>query len=421
MILVLAVALAAGPADEYATRARPILLAAGCANGQCHGSTLAPLKLIDRALNEQETAKEAALVVAAGDAQRPLQSVLLRKAMGELDHVGGKNLERGSCEIEQLAAWLQGTTAMCTLTLRTREAPPAMQGPLPEALDPLIATCATASCHGGPAAPPLATGADARARNADRLRAFGNGFAPTDSALFAVLQGRKQHPVALKDVTGADGRALFGWMSGEPLTAPKRLPKLADLPKLMPVFEKRGCTQSTCHGSFGNGLLLGGGEVMVASNYLRLLPRIADGSLRAKTSNARAHGGGLNLAAKGDCMATQVEAWVSGQPLVACPPHPAPSRAVYDTVVQPALEALKCTSCHVKSPGGFKLVPADGNDATLASNYAEVVRFVDPDFPPVSHVLLRVREPCLQSRIIAWVAGRSQPACEVKPRAVPTP
>lgn len=397
----------------YGEQVRPILLAAGCANGACHGSTLAPLKLIDRPVSELELRAEA-------EGAWATKAELVRKSLGELNHLGGKNLEPGSCEVQHLEAWLEGKTADCQLALRNRELPAPMVGPLPKQLDRVVASCATSSCHGGTAAPRLDAAATdaARLANADALRPFGNGYSPTTSTLFKVLQdGAKGHRVTWADVTVPGARALFGWMASESSKAPARLPKLATMrSEVMPLFNKRGCTQASCHGSVGSGLLLPPSEATMTDVYLRLLPRLADGSFWDKVTNTKAHGGGLTMAPKNDCVGEQVAAWIAGRALKKCPPRPAPSRELYASVVQPAFEQLKCTSCHKEGRGGFLLKDAHGDEATLDANYAAVQQFIDLDFPPVSHVLLRVREPCLQSRLVSWVAGRVQPTCEVKPK-----
>lgn len=409
--LLLALVIAAAPAD-YAQRVRPILLAAGCANGACHGSTLAPFKLLDRPLDASEQNSEAELTWKLSDAQHPLESTLLRKATGGLNHVGGKNLEPGSCEVAHIAAWMSGTVATCTLELRSRELLRGTQNPLPTELDATLATCATSSCHGGQAEPHFAS-----TPNAAALSPFANPFAPTTSPLFKSLSGARGHPVSLKDPTSLPARALFSWMTGEPLAAPKRLPSLEVFRKVvMPVLNRRGCSQSACHGGVGSGLLLPPSDETVVDGYLRLLPRIAKGALWPKVTNAVAHGGGLGFSTKDDCLAQQLEAWLAGRTPRTCPPHRLPDEATYAKIVQPAFEQLKCTSCHQKGSGNFLLVPAGGDASTLHANYLAVQPFIDLDFPPVSHVLLRVREPCLQARIVAWVAGKPQPSCEVARR-----
>jgi hypothetical protein len=143
------------------------------------------------------------------------------------------------------------------------------------------------------------------------------------------------------------------------------------------------------------------------------MPRIANGTFWSKVTNSAAHGGGLVLGAKDDCIGAQVQAWLDGKPIKTCKPRPPPSEATYAEVVQPAFETLRCTSCHKKGVGGMTLTDANGDAAIVKANYAAVQPFIDLDFPPVSHVLLRVREPCLQSRVIAWIAGKPQPSCTV--------
>ena len=421
----LALLLAAAPppaAQGWETVARPILVSAGCSNAACHGSTLAPLKLLDRPVSRAEAAAELEEAWKLVDPARPEESVLLQKAFGGLDHLGGKNLEPSSCEAKQLAAWISGRLETCTPRLRTRTPPEPMSGPLPPETDPLFKSCASASCHGGAARPTLSQ--TDRALNAQALKGFGNGYAPSDSALFKVLLGAKKHTPTFKgpeDVArSAAGRSLFAWMATERGATPRqRLPSYADFGStITPYLEKRGCSSSACHGNGGADLLLTQGTTMQLDNYLRLLPRLADGSFLDKAQNRVAHGGGLHLGQEleKDCVARQVQRWMNGQPLKACPAPAAPSKETFVSAVQPALELLKCHSCHAKGNGGFRLVKSDGTAATLDANYEAVVGFVDLDFPPVSRVLQRVREPCLQNRIISWVAGKPQPGCEPQSR-----
>ncbi len=412
--LLLLILAATPPPPGYAEKVRPILLAAGCANGSCHGSTLAPLKLLDRPVSQTEAAAEAVEAWSLVDVKSAKESTLLQKAFGAREHIGGKNLEPGSCEVEHIVAWIEGKDPSCALTLRERSLPRPMQGPLPVETDRLMASCATSSCHGGPAAPRLVNGPEARAQNAGPLTAFGNGFAPTTSRLFGALTGKNKHPVLLKDPTSLEGRALFAWMSGETLAAPKKLPSLPVFrTSVLPLFVRRGCAQSTCHGGVGSGLLAPTGDETATDTYLRLMPRLANGTLWPKVTNSVAHGGGLVLGAKDDCVASQVQAWLDGKPLKTCKPRPPPSEATFAEVVQPAFETLKCTSCHKRGVGGMTLTDANGDASVVKANYAAVQQFIDLDFPPVSHVLLRVREPCLQSRILAWIAGKGQPTCTI--------
>ena len=52
-------------------------------------------------------------------------------------------------------------------------------------------------------------------------------------------------------------------------------------------------------------------------------------------------------------------------------------------------------------------------DTFFERNYREVVRHLDLEFPPASPVLLRVREDCMQARLLAWVGSQPQPGCVV--------
>jgi hypothetical protein len=76
---------------------------------------------------------------------------------------------------------------------------------------------------------------------------------------------------------------------------------------------------------------------------------------------------------------------------------------------------MTCTreACHGAGRRVYKVAPHP-DAATLQANYKETVAQIDPDFAPLSEVMLRMREPCAYALVAAWIDGAPKPACEMK-------
>ena len=392
-----------GALDDKIFRAqvRPMLARLGCSSGACHGSGLLPLRLgFDPATDFGEVSR----AVVPGASAR---SLLLAKAFGR-DHFGGQNLDEKSCESRLLAAWIDHRThpGCATRTIPTADRP------LDEALRPLLARCATAGCHLDRAAPRLlpANHPGALIVAGAALARFGSPQRPAHSPLLRALTGER-HPRFLSGPDEPDYRRLYGWLDGEVIPP---LPLAADFARVVqPVIERRGCSSNSCHGGGAGGLYLLSGGDSATDNALRLATRAASGDFPQKPLGDLPHGGGRRLGAHGDCSHDRIRAWLDARPAPTCPPILPPDRTRFATAVQPSLEALTCPRCHIESLAGFQFF-AHPSAAQLDLNYQNVVAHIDSEFPPASPVLLRVREPCMQSRLLAWVANQPDPNCIVR-------
>ena len=108
-----------------------------------------------------------------------------------------------------------------------------------------------------------------------------------------------------------------------------------------------------------------------------------------------------------------IAGWMSGTAPLACRPRPLPDRDRFARQVQPSLEALTCPRCHEDERLGFRLI-AHPDAADLDRNYQSVLAKIDLDYPPASPVLLRVREDCMQARLMAWMERAPDPGCTVE-------
>jgi hypothetical protein len=108
-----------------------------------------------------------------------------------------------------------------------------------------------------------------------------------------------------------------------------------------------------------------------------------------------------------------VTRWLSGKTVSSCAPPAAPDRQRFASVVQPALGVLTCQKCHKKGLASFHFTNAK-EPAAVEADYQAVIQAIDTEFPPASRVLARVRESCLQSKILAWVAKLPDPGCTVR-------
>jgi hypothetical protein len=182
---------------------------------------------------------------------------------------------------------------------------------------------------------------------------------------------------------------------------------------VQPLLARRGCGVTACHGGRSLPVTLLAAPEAAADNYLRLLPRVRDGLFPAKPENLRPHGGGRRFGGPDDCATRAARAWARGDTDVApCARRPDPPLDRFVTMVMPNLQRLTCTRCHWQELAGFRLVP-DPQGPDVEANYRSVLAHIDADYPAVSSVLQRVREPCMQSRMLAWIGGDREPDCAV--------
>src|SRR5262249_4743821 len=131
--------------------------------------------------------------------------------------------------------------------------------------------------------------------------------------------------------------------------------------------------------------------------------------------NDEPHGGGKRLGGEGDCRDAMLVDWVSGKPVRPCAPRPAPSFARFAAEVQPVLEKMTCTraACHGEGRRVYHVAPHP-DAPRLDPHYRETVAQIDPDFAPLSEVMLRMREPCAYAVVTAWIEGAPKPSCVVQ-------
>jgi hypothetical protein len=397
-------------AASFHRAVRPALEAAGCASGACHGSNLIGMHLSGSSLDQQ--LRDVRPYVVAGSLSR---SRLYTKALGR-DHQGGVNLSQDQCEARVLAQWIRGgrpepCPAREDPRIRAGTTPPAM----PESLDALMTNCAEAACHGARARPLIVAPRSATDRtiNALALSAALSQLTPSRSRLLQVLRGDASHARVLSGPDDPQWRAAFSWMTGE------RVPD-GSLPSwtvfsqtIHRVIVRRGCAANDCHGGGDNPLTLIDNDEARADNYLRIVRALREQTFPSKPRNTEAHGGGLRLGGAEDCASRVVDAWIRGDAPEECPSPVAPDRAAFARVVQPSLEALTCHRCHGDGTGGFWFARAAPGEF-VQRNYDSVVAHVDLEYPPASPVLFRVREDCMQAKMLAWVGRRALPSCTVR-------
>jgi hypothetical protein len=409
----------------FAERVLPVLDRAGCGGGTCHGNGLLPLLFEPGSgpVRAERMRPRLERVIVPGSSGT---SLLLAKATGR-DHLGGMGVLPGSCEAGVLAAWIDGRPPpLCPpRPWPVRVAPSDAHVPLPPALVRALDGCATAACHGGGSAPRLRRADDpAAARdNGAALAMLTNGLAPSATPLFRRLVGDNGHPALFASPDDPLWRELFAWVTQEPETAAAPAPELTPAgprPSLavfraavQPLIARRGCGVTACHGGRALPITLLAADEAADDNYLRLLPRARDGLFPAKPENSRPHGGGRRFGGDDDCASRVARAWARGDTEVTpCARRPDPPLDRFAAMVMPNLQRLTCTRCHWQELAGFRLVP-DPTGADVEANYRSVLAHIDVDYPAVSSVLQRVREPCMQSRMLAWIGGEREPDCTV--------
>ena len=95
---------------DFPTRILPMLTKAGCNTGACHGAAVGAGGLKLSLLGYDPAQDYANLTHELGgrrlDQESPAQSLFLRKALGELDHEGGRRIKRDSEMQRILLAWI---------------------------------------------------------------------------------------------------------------------------------------------------------------------------------------------------------------------------------------------------------------------------------------------------------------------------
>lgn len=103
-------AAAAAERLDFRTGILPILTKAGCNNGACHGAAVGAGGLKLSLLGYDAAQDHANLTRDLGgrrmDQDSPEQSLFLRKALGELDHEGGRRIKRDSEARRKLLEWI---------------------------------------------------------------------------------------------------------------------------------------------------------------------------------------------------------------------------------------------------------------------------------------------------------------------------
>jgi hypothetical protein len=252
---------------------------------------------------------------------------------------------------------------------------------------------------------------------ADALEPSLSRIRPSQSRLLSLLRGAQGHPRVFEErrdtASDRDLLEILAWIAGEPVPDEHAPPFDSFARDVQPVLERRGCTEPACHGGPGSGVVLEGGELGVLDNYVRLVARIASGRFPQKPRNVVPHGGGRRLGDAGDCSTESVTAWIERRAPAPCRPRVPPDRERFAQFVQPSLETLTCPRCHKSDDLGFRLIDKP-NSADLARNYEEVLAHVDLEYPPVSSVLLRIHESCMQARLLAWLDNVPDPGCTVE-------
>jgi hypothetical protein len=256
-----------------------------------------------------------------------------------------------------------------------------------------------------------------------------NRVVPWKSAVLMAAWGEGARVHVKTDLASCAYRSLHAFVARAPEVAcdlggrPQQ--KLDDfVSTVAPSLLKRGCAAGTCHG--------GGAERMTlfdpandrhagVHDYVMLTARMEPGvplertTLLRKVRNDEPHGGGKRLGGAGDCRDAMLIDWASGRPVRPCAPRAAPSFERFAAEVQPVLEKMTCTraECHGEGRRIYHVAPHP-DAPTLAANYKETVAQIDPDFAPLSGVMLRMREPCAYAAVSAWIEGAAKPACTVQ-------
>lgn len=420
----------------YQTFVRPLLTKKGCTTGQCHGKFKGGGLFITRPSPTDPTVYKTVLLRV--DRKNPEQSELVLKATNKLQHNGGKNIAEGSCDYRRLIAWIgQKPDPACN------DEPPADPARFARELMPALDKmgCAAKSCHGG-AGPAslkfnLITLRDPKPVASQAQIAFDsagpNHIAAWMSKVVRAADGVDGIHSTKIDYRSCAYRRLYGFMTNAPeLTCDLEsnvAPPLPDLEvyatKVMPMMQKRGCFESSCHASGAGDMPMfeitpsaptARNNLLVLAMRVENFADIENSTLLRTARNLEPHGGGQRLGGKGDCMDEMISAWLRGQPVKSCPPPTPPTYERYVAEIQPTIDKMTCSNmkCHGRGIATFLIVPEAKDPAVLRKNYEATLRFIDLEFMPFSEVQLRMREPCAYATVGAWIERKPKPNCVVQ-------
>jgi hypothetical protein len=430
------------PDARYQTFVRPLLNHLGCTSANCHGMMKGGGLFI--ATGNVGDLVDYKTILARLDRKEPEKSELVQKALGKIQHNGGRNIDENSCDFKRLIAWIgEKPEPEC------QDPPgPDLQARFTREVKPALVSlgCATDSCHGG----------EVKARAKLDFYSFFHQTALPARAYLSFQATPANHytawlsPVILAanaaddihkqpaDKLSCAYRRLYGYTAGSPestcalpgtaTAAAKdqaKPPDLAAFEKVvLPTITKRGCLDVGCHGGGAGGMSLfvpNTSAPTILHDYLALTARVEDfahpdkSTLLRTARNQEPHGGGQRIGGHGDCVDDVFSGWLLGRPVKPCPPPEPPTYASFVKVVQPVLDKMTCTNpqCHGGAIDLFTIMPHPLDPKVLRANYAEVLKHIDYDFMPLSGIMLRMREPCAYSVVGAWIEKKPAPSCLV--------
>jgi hypothetical protein len=422
--------------SRYQRVIRPLLHKYGCDSGACHGGFrgggLYITRPDGRSLRDYQTLLERV------DHEHPEKSELVLKALGKVPHNGGRNIDEKSCDMARLLAWIGNQPEPNCVD----PPPPDLGARFAREVAPAVVMlgCADKACHGGgPSTKKLdLTGLVLSPPQTEPARLAierynGGLFTIWTTPLLHAADGNDGiHKPAVADPLSCAYRRFYGFLARAPEltcelspTKPEPRPSLEVFSaQVLPVLERRGCTQSACHGTGAGGMTLvpgQPGQPMALHDYIMLTARVEDlnnveaSTLLRTARNLEPHGGGRRLGGKGDCVDTQITAWLKRQPINACPPPTPPSYERFVSEMQPTLDKMTCTNpkCHGGAIPTFNLIKYAKTAKDLMFNYREVLKQIDYDYAPISGIMLRMREVCAYSISLAWIEKTPKPSCVV--------
>ena len=430
--------------ERYLNFVRPLLREHRCDAGNCHGhiNFLGGFYL---ATSVDEGFHDYKVILGRIDRKHPEKSQLLQKALGQVAHNGGTNLDEKSCAVQRLVAWIgERPEPGCK-----DPPPPDLKERFARELAPALSSmgCAEQSCHGGETKARARMDLSELHAKQPRMELPLYSFNLTAQNHLAVY-----HSAVVRAANAEDGihtknidklscgyRRLYGFVARSPelscdLADDARGVHQPGLPSMqgfaeqvVPVLQRRGCTEMTCHGNAAGDMPLFGNletPQVPLHDYLMLTARIEDfahverSTLLRTPRNIKPHGGGQRLGGKGDCLDGIIVTWASGKVPKECPPSPPPSYERYATQVQAVFDHMTCSNkkCHGgNSIPHFPMRQHAKTPEDLRFNYESVLHMIDLDFMPFSQVQLRMREPCAYAIVGAWIENKPKPTCVMGP------